>query len=373
MLDGVPVPLTCERRFSSDATRPIEAGQRCHRYRLSNPGALGCLNEFYHSQIANIPGFLTQALYPTNDGRANLWDLAAFVNNPDLFASGQIDTTSGTHGYILMPNIERHQDKILAMCSKQLHKRLSSKCRFGGGISFTMWALHSDVMAGPDGVFEDDVGILKSGMQAAHFLDKDVERAQEILQPKLERRAITNDIKDLRVTSPTGCPRSPCQRKVTNMELESGHKYLVTILDLTPEELPWLLEIRSRATAHMTEHYRYEEECDDLQMYFHFPTSSVTSTLHLHVTLNRELGPHEAARSFALDDIIDHLASGSKDVFDLVWNRHDQCNGLVTRSLVDVVRDWASTSEGQNLISIDQGVFNGISCEFTPSKTSSTA
>ena len=51
---------------------------------------------------------------------------------------------------------------------------------------------------------------------------------------------------------------------------------------------------------------------DKLHMYFHFPTSDMTSTLHLHICMNRPMGALERYRAYDLDDIIQHLSQVSR-------------------------------------------------------------
>ena len=47
-------------------------------------------------------------------------------------------------------------------------------------------------------------------------------------------------------------------------------------------------------------------------MYYHFPTSDMTSTLHLHICMNRPMGALERYRAYDLDDIIQHLSQVSR-------------------------------------------------------------
>ena len=287
---------------------------------------LRSLSGYYHNHIANIPGFLMAAMYPTSDGP--LWDLAAFVNNPHLFASSHVDVSYGRQGYVLMPNIERHKDKILLMCSKEEGKRLQSKEKGPkGGISYTVWALHP-ATADPDQLLEEDADsprtLARRRGRVNTFDNSNCESAHSVIfesSPSIQRISTQSvaDFKDLPMP-PCSYERLPSQKKETDIERESRQKYLVTILDLSDEELPWLLKVREIATDHMTMYYDYSKG-DDLLMYFHFPTSADTSTLHLHVTLNKECPLHEQARSFALDDVIRHFQDGHKDVLDFVFQR----------------------------------------------------
>ena len=50
--------------------------------------------------------------------------------------------------FILMPNINRHTDKLHLLCSKDAEKRRLSKAPEGGGISFTVWTIHPSILQG---------------------------------------------------------------------------------------------------------------------------------------------------------------------------------------------------------------------------------
>jgi hypothetical protein len=74
------------------------------------------------------------------------------------------------------------------------------------------------------------------------------------------------------------------------------------------------------------------------------------------VTLNREFKIEEEARSFTLDEIIEHLKD-HEDLFDLVFNRQNVFGGLVTQHIVDVMDQWSSANEGQDFLTSERGFF----------------
>merc|ERR1719163_2618769 len=99
-------------------------------------------------------------------------------------------------------------------------------------------------------------------------------------------------------------------------------------------------------------------------MYFHFPTDMVTSTLHMHVNLNRELWLLEAARSFHLDDIISHLREqGNQDVLGLVHGRQRVGPGILGDSPCDVVDEWMAANADGGLAVVEKGEIVGTQFE----------
>ena len=141
------------------------------------------------------------------------------------------------------------------------------------------------------------------------------------------------------------------------MEAASGNKYLVTILDLTRNELPFLRGLRSAAELHMRNWYAYDEHSDDvLQLYFHFPTSDVTSTLHMHVTLNRDTSPLESRESYGLDEIIEWLQQGHDDCFGLVMQHQQQGARLLLDTYCDVVEAWEKSLRDDGVAEADMPV-----------------
>eukprot|EP00929_Paragymnodinium_shiwhaense_P072687 TRINITY_DN3689_c0_g1_i3.p1 TRINITY_DN3689_c0_g1~~TRINITY_DN3689_c0_g1_i3.p1 ORF type:complete len:264 (+),score=43.54 TRINITY_DN3689_c0_g1_i3:1881-2672(+) len=139
------------------------------------------------------------------------------------------------------------------------------------------------------------------------------------------------------------------------------------MLDLTENEIPFLEEVRYEATAHMTRWYGYDSSLDNLQMYAHFPTQNVTSTLHIHVTLNRKMDPMEEAKSFHLNDIIDCLERGGTMV-ELVLERSKQSLGLLTERANDVIEQWIERADLETGLTIEYGYFDADTSKFTPSR-----
>ena len=284
----------------------------------------------------------------------------------------------GMQAFIIMPNINRHTDKLHLLCSKDAEKRRLSKAPEGGGISFTVWTIHPSILQGKimdeaDGDAENpevhSPHLFMGTQKRLETVKEGMSHAKEDVAPLLARLQ-TKDLRGLKATDPEAKQRLKKTRSgqtpVADLEAASGNKYLVTILDLTRNELPFLRGLRSAAELRecrngrlgpltvaatltrpflrtdMRNWYEYDEHSDDiLQLYFHFPTSDVTSTLHMHVTLNRDTSPLESRESYGLDEIIDWLqVPGHDDCFGLVMKHQQQEERLLLDCYCDVVEAW---------------------------------
>ena len=93
--------------------------------------------------------------------------------------------------------------------------------------------------------------------------------------------------------------------------------YLTSILALTEKHLPLLKSLKEEVIIHLSSVYGISEENDDIKLFFHFPYSKSTITLHLHIRINQKIYPIVRDKMFLLDDIIHHLEKG-KDIDELI-------------------------------------------------------
>lgn len=88
-----------------------------------------------------------------------------------------------------------------------------------------------------------------------------------------------------------------------NLRLDPG--YLVTILDLTRDHLPYLEALQADGARYLREHFDVSaDDGDQTLMYFHWPTGFKTSTLHMHLKANYLMSTPEYLRSYTIDDVI---------------------------------------------------------------------
>jgi hypothetical protein len=125
-------------------------------------------------------------------------------------------------------------------------------------------------------------------------------------------------------------PDLPDRSSADFNRLRADTKYLVSIMDLTQNHLPWLLKMREQAMAWLGETYDVDpwNDGDTVRMYFHWPTGHPTSTLHLHVRVNWRMSPVEYIHSYTLDDIIETL-QGGRSVARMIADRYIRMGGVI--------------------------------------------
>lgn len=126
--------------------------------------------------------------------------------------------------------------------------------------------------------------------------------------------------------------------------------YLASMLDLNKSHISHLKELERLSLEHIQKVYGVNES-DDVKIYFHFPYSPKTVTLHLHIRVNQKIYSLEQAKSYSLSDVIRTLENG-KSIEDLILLRQKELGGLYTNlgTAENLVRDNAigSVSEEQN-------------------------
>ena len=79
-------------------------------------------------------------------------------------------------------------------------------------------------------------------------------------------------------------------------------------------------------TSYLREVYGYKSEYDSLDLFIHFPYADKTASLHIHGRLNYTPHPLDEARSYDLDDVINHLESG-EPIGNLILARQQYLGG----------------------------------------------
>ena len=120
------------------------------------------------------------------------------------------------------------------------------------------------------------------------------------------------------------------QPTVDFIEERTESRYLASILDLIPDDVPMLEKLRDSTKAHLQRNYGItDNEIKNCDLYFHFPYPASTVTLHLHV---RTKGNHiiDEARSFRIDDVI-HALKARKSMTEMIMERqtHPDYDGMI--------------------------------------------
>jgi len=109
------------------------------------------------------------------------------------------------------------------------------------------------------------------------------------------------------------------QKRIKELEDESGIPYFASVLDLTPTDIPWLKKLKQTTIKCLATQYRIQDD-DQVALYFHIILPEETATLHLHIRINQGLHPADEDKSITLDCIIDALEHG-KSVKDFLLEK----------------------------------------------------
>ena len=109
--------------------------------------------------------------------------------------------------------------------------------------------------------------------------------------------------------------------RITYSDVESGFEpYLITLLDLNEAHVGYLEKIKCIMMEKLIRTYGVDPAEDQINLYFHFPTSVETSSLHLHARVNQVDPPAEALKTFTIDDVIQTLKN-HQPIAQLILNR----------------------------------------------------
>jgi len=120
-------------------------------------------------------------------------------------------------------------------------------------------------------------------------------------------------------------------KNCTFADLQKGQsaRYLVTLLDLTKNDVEWLRAIKRDGERLLQDAYNVDPQTDEVSFYFHFPTGLRTTTLHMHMRVNQGRLPTDNARSYSLDSVIGALENNLSTAGLVMQRYQDGGNRLV--------------------------------------------
>jgi hypothetical protein len=246
---------------------------------FTNSDQLTQLTQTYSN--APLPAFLTQTLNGESCRDSDLHrrneKLAQYVSPIDR----------AQHGYLIAPNVEHCNEHVLDTYATAPQALKDSK----HGIALCTYAIHPDIQSS-----------------------------------FLESRCLPSGSVRLEVTENT-----PQKTLKEAAQVEP----LTSILSLNKAHLPQLQILRQETMQHLRDVYAVNEH-DNTRMFFHFPVDSVTATLHLHTWVNKGDHPLNECRSFDLDTIIAHLASG-KEISTLVLDQNGRTYSVPASSAIKAI------------------------------------
>lgn len=254
------------------ATRPIpeKRFRECNEdtaTRMSFDAAgLDALNAHYR-QVHGLPTFADSVLCLDPHVR----DTRLFLDNPEHI--GWADDGS----VMILPNSKAANFEELCDSKPKAIKNSID------GLELVAWYVHPHQLE--QSVFADPECRLNYAKAFSEFSQKPQFRAEGMPRPR------------------------EAQDSIADVEKKTGVPYLATTLDLTPEHLPFLRNLKKTTLKHIKEVYGVTAD-DKVDMFFHNLTAVGTLTLHMHIRVNQHIHPHERARAFTLDEIIENLEKG---------------------------------------------------------------
>ena len=122
-----------------------------------------------------------------------------------------------------------------------------------------------------------------------------------------------------------GRTASQTERTIADMEEESGATYLASILDLKRSDVGSLEELKELSLKHLREQYGVTNE-KKAKMFFHFPYSEATMTLHMHIRVDEQHNL-EKTSSFSIDEVIQSLKEHDSVIPLILSRKYTNSNG----------------------------------------------
>ncbi|HSQ97340.1 MAG TPA: hypothetical protein VLL98_01330 [Rickettsiales bacterium] len=249
---------------------------KCFKFVLSSKTSLLKLKEKYQKFYSLQPSFIYEILQDSSSIHT-YW----LRQNPHLYEF--LNSKTKNDSFILIPNIKKIN------CENFINNTKDYK-NFKGGLNLVGYYIHEDQIK--ESVFnkkESRISLTKSNSDFLPIIKRNDEQKTKNLDQKII--------------------------------LDKNNNYLVTILDLNHSHIMFLREIKSFVKRKLLEDYNVDFEKDKVEMFFHFPTDPITSTLHLHIRVNvTEMHPIEESKRYYLDDIINYLDNRG-NMEDLIFKK----------------------------------------------------
>ena len=276
-----------------EARVPIEQADEAWSIRYTEEGFKGLRSRY--DQIKGLPAFVTSIL--NMDTRQKyVHDLA---EKPECFPFFQKEN------FLIIPN------KVFDPEAEYLRGARSQKLK-DKAITTVAWFVH------PHSSCIND----RSRQLLAELSDE---------FPAGQKKSFIEQLrKDLTPTSNASYENNSSQRDDrTIAELREDGKYFASILDLGKGDVDLLKSLKNKTLRHLAEQYGVGAN-DQVALYFHFPYSEWSTTLHMHIRVNHGSHPFEEHKSFTLDEIIAGLSRG-KRIEDVILEKQELNGGTTLK------------------------------------------
>jgi len=243
---------------------------------------LDLLKQQYH-EVRGHPAFIREFLAGNPSSNA----IRMLLNNPDFVTWGDDGS------FVIIPNSPYIERDELETNTKHYKDKT-------GGLALNAWFIHP------------------KQLEESIFSNPEIRKNPKLIQqhysyvPSLEK---TYDVE-----------RLDNQKRIRQLEEESGVRYLSSVFDLTREDVPWLKKLKATAMENLQKEYGVTAD-DKVDLFFHSVISLGTTTLHLHIRVNQQISPMEKQGSIGLDEIIGGLENG-KTINEMMLERGVVYHGI---------------------------------------------
>eukprot|EP00746_Dinoflagellata_sp_MGD_P155655 gnl/MRDRNA2_/MRDRNA2_85484_c0_seq2.p1 gnl/MRDRNA2_/MRDRNA2_85484_c0~~gnl/MRDRNA2_/MRDRNA2_85484_c0_seq2.p1 ORF type:complete len:462 (-),score=61.18 gnl/MRDRNA2_/MRDRNA2_85484_c0_seq2:117-1502(-) len=296
------------RLLHSKISREREACKKQLHFKDSEEGhqALESMRQYYAEHVHSIPEYIHTLMVLTDEHLQHITNedlslLTNYVKYPGMYRMHHFPEHPQAVAFML-PDVYFNRLDFLGEHPIEAKESI-------GGITYDAWFLHPWVMKGKHFDHKQDSSHPKSNLTMNFFNDTETVRAL-LEKANVSSRDVHQPRQADKWRSPHPQPEEVLKSVQTIMQ-ESGLKYYTTLLDLQSTDVDFLKAVKASLLAQINSHHRLrninQPGGDTVKMYFHFPTSFNTSTLHLHIRVNQGVHPIEDRFAHYLDDIIDWL------------------------------------------------------------------
>jgi predicted glycosyltransferase len=249
--------------------------QRCIRVDFTGE-SLRVLREKYH-EVGGQPAHMDSILHL--DPRSK--ELRLLLKRPELIEWSDDGT------FVLVPNFTNTDHQQMETAPQTVRNT-------PGGLAILAWFVHPKQLEGTVFAEAENRADFDKASQSFNYVPS--------LEPEMQMDRIHE------------------RTNIAELEKASNVPYFASILDLKPEHLPWLRNMRETTVNHLKRNYGVTAD-DHVDLFFHGLISKKTTTLHLHIRVNQGIHPLEENKLFRLDEIIEHFEQG-KTIDDLVLHKN---------------------------------------------------
>lgn len=264
----------------------------CLEFSIANEESLNLLIKKYHDNVFT-PNFIYRILKDMPHKHRELIRI-----HPKMYSFGILE--NGEPEFILIPNSPKLNHESLMMNPKNEKNNIN-------GLILVGYYIHPKQIA--DSVFSDLSDRKKLSNGDSSFL------------PKINEKYLRKGTEEENTILPRNNSFSTELDNIDNNKI-TDPEYLVTIADLKNSHIKYLTKVKNHIIRQLTEVYNVDFKTDKIELFFHFPNSIETSTLHIHVRINAPpVHKTESGTRYYLDEVIKELEKNG-NLHNLILSRN---------------------------------------------------